>query len=153
METRDKNYYLILSKWYYKKLQCEVEIANLEGISLEQLCERIGGHNFDGELFDVNYGSICATVICRNGIIKLSNNVEVWGDDCIDDDYDMREPMYILKVEYKNKENGDIYSRDYVYNGCTDRTKTQWITDAEKVAFGNQKDNEDVMRFDFFEVE
>ena len=77
-----------LARLYFKKLKCDVDIANYEHKTLEEFCEQINGHNFDGELFDVNYGNICATIVYRNNEIKLTKSVEVWAEyGCINSDY------------------------------------------------------------------
>lgn len=33
------------------------------------------------ELFDVNYGAICFTILNNNGVAKLDNGVEIWDDE------------------------------------------------------------------------
>lgn len=48
---------------------------------LEELCKELGGHNFDGELFDVNYGVLCATVNEKDGKLVLNQqSIDVWND-------------------------------------------------------------------------
>ena len=77
-----------MARCYYEILRNKVALANMQNKSLESLCEELKGHNFDGELFDVNYGNICATIVFRDGAIKLVNSVEIWNEwDIIYDDY------------------------------------------------------------------
>ena len=89
---------LLLAKAYYKKLQSEIEIANLESKTLEEFYEQIGGHNLYGDLFDVNYGNLCATLVYRNNKIQLTKSVELWTEDCVDTDLDITKPIGILYV-------------------------------------------------------
>ncbi len=44
------------------------------------LCELLGGHNFDGDLFDLNFKSLCVTITDLPGHLSLSESVEVWDD-------------------------------------------------------------------------
>ena len=55
--------------------------------------------------------------------------------------------MTILRVSYKNKDTNEIYTRDYEYNGSTNKKSMQWVEDANKIAFGNCELNEDVMDY------
>lgn len=49
--------------------------------SLEDLCIKLGGQNFDGELFDVNYGVIAATIELKDGVLVLNqNSIDIWDD-------------------------------------------------------------------------
>ena len=141
---------LLLAKAYYKKLQVEVEIANLELKTLEEFCEQLNGHNFDnfdGDLFDVNYGNLCATVVYRNNKIQLTKSVEFWGEyDCVDSDLDMTKPIGILYVSYKDKTDS-ITNRAYLYTGCTDKKNPQWVNDADKLAKDNLLEGEQVMDY------
>ena len=137
---------LLLAKAYYKKLQSEVEIANLELKTLEEFCEQINGFNFDGELFDVNYGNLCATLVYRNDKIQLTKSVELWTEDCVDTDLDITKPIGILYVSYKDKTDS-ITNRAYLYTGCTDKKNPQWVNDADKLAKDNLLEGEQVMDY------
>lgn len=48
--------------------------------NLEELYSYLGGHNFDKDLFDVNFGCICATITEENKLFKVSNAIEIWDD-------------------------------------------------------------------------
>lgn len=76
----------------FKKLK---KIVNEnQHLTLDELGDKLGGHNFDDDLFDLNFGCICATIYLRDNKIVLSNSVEIWNDeDCYlyDDDFDMSE--------------------------------------------------------------
>ena len=50
----------------YEKLN-EI-VKNYKG-TLEELCEVLGGHNLEDDMFDVNFDWICATIIIKNGIL------------------------------------------------------------------------------------
>ena len=81
-----------MARCYYEILKNKVAIANLRHKSLEEFHSDLSSDmdcmNFDGELFDVNYGNICATIVFRDGVIKLVNSVEIWDEyDIIYDDY------------------------------------------------------------------
>lgn len=137
---------LLLAKAYYKKLQVEVEIANLELKTLMELCTKLDGFNFDGELFDVNYGNLCATLVYRNNKIQLTKSVELWTEDCVDTDLDITKPIGILYVSYKDKTDS-ITNRAYLYTGCTDKKNPQWVNDADKLAKDNLEEGERVMDY------
>lgn len=49
--------------------------------NLEELCSYLGGHNLEKDLFDVNYGCICATIMNKDGTFIVSDYVEVWDDE------------------------------------------------------------------------
>ena len=63
-------------------------------LTLDELGDKLGGHNFDEDLFDLNFGCICATIFLRDNKIVLSNSVEIWDDEecyLYDEDFDMSE--------------------------------------------------------------
>lgn len=41
----------------------------------------LGTMNYNGELFDLNYGYITATIKNDKGMAKLSHSVEIWNDE------------------------------------------------------------------------
>lgn len=52
----------------------------------EDFCNRLHGHNFTDELFDLNYKEICVTILNNNGKCCASRRgVKVWntGDDFV----------------------------------------------------------------------
>lgn len=65
-----------LESWY--KLKAIVD--NFNG-TLEELCDKIYGHNFEDGLFDVNYEWICATIVQRENKLELIHNIEIWDDN------------------------------------------------------------------------
>ena len=89
MENKD----IEMARCYYEILRNKVALANMQNTRLDIFHERLVSDgmdcmNYDGELFDVNYGNICATIIYRNNQIKLNNSVEIWNEnDIIDSDY------------------------------------------------------------------
>ena len=62
----------------YEELEKIVENTTL---SLEELCDELGGHNFEDDLFDLNYSWICATIYNDNGKLKLYKSIEIWNDE------------------------------------------------------------------------
>lgn len=62
----------------YKKLN---EIVKNHKGTLEELCDELGGHNFEDDLFDVNYAWICATVCKTDKGLSLCNSIELWNDE------------------------------------------------------------------------
>lgn len=56
------------------------EIVDNTDLSLEELCDELGGHNLSDELFDLNYKSICATIYFKNNKLSLHKSVELWDD-------------------------------------------------------------------------
>ena len=73
------------NKELYKKALCcfnelKEKVENYQG-TLEQLCDELGGHNFEDNLFDVNYAWICATVYKKNKGFVLDNYIELWDDE------------------------------------------------------------------------
>ena len=62
----------------YKELKEKIE--ENKSLNLEQLCDLLGGHNLSEELFDVNYGCLCATVYLENNEFVLGTSVEIWDD-------------------------------------------------------------------------
>lgn len=81
----------------YKKLQ---KIVNEnQNLTLEELGEKLGGHNYDENLFDLNFGCICATIYLRDNKLILGVDVEIWDDRegyLYDSNFDMSE---VLKYE------------------------------------------------------
>ena len=72
----------------YEELQ---QITKETDLSLEELCDKLGGHNLSDDLFDVNFKSICATVVTKNGQLALLDSIEVWDDEiCECYDFDFR---------------------------------------------------------------
>ena len=61
----------------YEKLQ---EIVNSHNGTLEELCDKLNGHNLEDELFDVNFEWICATILNKNNKLILSYSIEIWND-------------------------------------------------------------------------
>ena len=59
---------------------------------------------------------------------------------------------YKLRVGYKDKETNRTYSREYPYNGETDKKNINWLKDADKIAFDNCAPNEDVLGYNLVEV-
>lgn len=59
---------------------------------------------------------------------------------------------YKLRVGYKDKETNRTYSREYPYNGDTDKKDIGWLKDADKIAFDNCAPNEDVLGYNLVEV-
>lgn len=59
--------------------------------------------------------------------------------------------MWYLRVTYKTKDNGAIYSYDLEYDGCHDKKNPQWINDAEKLARENCREDSDIMDFQLIE--
>ena len=58
--------------------------------SFEELCVELGGHNFEEDLFDINYKMIVGTITNKNGKISLSKNIEIWSnEDIITNDFDV----------------------------------------------------------------
>lgn len=48
----------------------------------KQLCDLLGGHNYSNELFDLNYGVVCLTILFKdNKYYELSPNVKIWEKD------------------------------------------------------------------------
>lgn len=65
------------AKLSYKKLE---KIVNEFNGTLEELCDKLNGHNLDDNLFDVNFEWICATVLNKNNKLVLLNSIEIWND-------------------------------------------------------------------------
>lgn len=73
-----------------QNIKKDIDKFNEKGLSLQYAYHKLGGHNFDDNLFDVNYGAICATVLWKNKHLELSNSVEIWDDEngvLLDNDY------------------------------------------------------------------
>lgn len=61
--------------------------------NLEELYSYLGGHNLEEDLFDVNFGCICATIVQKDNKLKILPNIEVWDDEkleCINSNYYIR---------------------------------------------------------------
>lgn len=57
---------------------CE-KVQNFYG-SFKALRAYLGGHNFEDDMFDVNFGCICATITNKNGTFIVNDCVEVWDE-------------------------------------------------------------------------
>lgn len=56
------------------------EVEDFEG-SFEDLCVKLGGQNYEDELFDVNYGVLCATVKNVGAARWVStSSIDIWND-------------------------------------------------------------------------
>lgn len=79
LEKEQEQRLIVIAKKEYKEL---VEIvSNYSGNSLSELCEMLCGHNLDFDLFDVNYGRICATVKQKeDGSFTVLNEIEIWNE-------------------------------------------------------------------------
>lgn len=57
--------------------------------TLEDLAFQLGGKNYDGELFDCDYGIISATIFDRgNGVLEVSkSSIDVWDETENDFEY------------------------------------------------------------------
>lgn len=64
-----------VENWY----KLEDIVKNFKG-SLEELCNKLYGHNFEDDLFDVNYSCFCATIGIKNNQLFLYDNIELWND-------------------------------------------------------------------------
>ena len=66
---------------------CEI-VSNHKG-TLVDLSIQLGGKNYDGELFDCDYGAISATIIDRgNGVLEVSkSSIDVWYETESDFEY------------------------------------------------------------------
>lgn len=65
-------------------------------LTLEELCDKLGGHNFEEDLFDLNFGCICATIYLRDNKLILGDDVEIWNDEecyLYDSNFDMSEVL------------------------------------------------------------
>ena len=71
----------------FKKALCDFEELCNEVIKYDDLymcCEILKGYNYNGDLFDVNYKSICVTIRKTNGKLEVVQNIDVWDDkECI----------------------------------------------------------------------
>ena len=45
------------------------------------LCELLGGHNLDDDYFDLNYKSLCVTIMDLPGYNYVHDHAEVWDED------------------------------------------------------------------------
>lgn len=59
---------------------------------------------------------------------------------------------YKLRVRFKDKKTNQIHTRDYPYNGETDKKSVNWLKDADKIAFDNCAPNEDVLGYNLVKV-
>lgn len=76
----------------YKELQKIV--SENQNLTLEELCDKLGGHNLEDDLFDLNFGCICATIHIEDNKLSLYKSVEIWNDEecyLYDDNFDMSE--------------------------------------------------------------
>lgn len=68
-----------------KRDYCEafwwVHRQNKLDMTMEELCEACGGHNFAYDAFDLNYKLVCITVQRHsNGNLRVYKNFEYWPD-------------------------------------------------------------------------
>ena len=71
-----------IAKCYYNILLNKVNLFNLEKkMTFEQFWTELEGHNFDGSLFDVNFGNITATIVYRDGVCQLCKNIEIYDEN------------------------------------------------------------------------
>lgn len=75
MEDLTKIYKYALESYY--KLKNIVETFNG---TLEELCDKLKGHNLKYDLFDVNFEYICGTIIKKDNSFLLTNSIEIWND-------------------------------------------------------------------------
>lgn len=84
---------------HYEELRTLIEVN--KNLSFEELCDKLGGHNLEDELFDINYKSICATVYHRNNLYILSSDIEIWQDEIgylYDDKYDVYNMKQVIEA-------------------------------------------------------
>ena len=96
-----------------------VELDNLVNEfngSLEELCIKLGGQNFDEELFDVNYGVLAATIEEDDGKLVLNkNSIDIWDDaftDMAQDCISVLELKAICKQLGVEVENNIVFNRE-----------------------------------------
>ena len=77
-----------LKSWH--KLKHIVETFNG---TLEELCDKLYGHNLEDDLFDVNFEMICGTITKEENKLKLTNYFEIW-------DYSNLNYLGLFTVEY-----------------------------------------------------
>ena len=65
-----------LDSWYRLKNI----VDNFNG-TLEELCDELGGHNLEEELFDINFEWICGTIVQKDNKLELTNSIEIWDDE------------------------------------------------------------------------
>ena len=75
MELVEK-YKLALKNWY----ELKTIVERFKG-TLEELYDKLDGHCFEDDLFDVNYGLICTTIIKKDEKIELVDNLELWDEN------------------------------------------------------------------------
>lgn len=72
-----------MKKMYKKALKCWYRLKkivdNFNG-TLEELCDELGGHNLEDDLFDINFEWICGTIVQRDNKLELIDNIEIWED-------------------------------------------------------------------------
>ena len=69
---------ILQAKQDYQNLKNDIETN--KNLSLEELCDTLGGHNLKDDLFDINYGCITATVYLKNNKFVLDKYVDIWDD-------------------------------------------------------------------------
>lgn len=82
----------------YAKLKKMVEGCDC---SIDQLCYDLGGHNLEDDLFDINFGVICATIVLRDDHYEVLPNVEIWDDEncgCFDYNYYCKGVNNLIKL-------------------------------------------------------
>lgn len=82
---KEENRALSLEKQRELYAQAYCEFIELKSIvdtytgSLEKLCDKLGGRDFDGDFFDVSFGSLDATISCRDGKFVLNDgHIGIW---------------------------------------------------------------------------
>lgn len=62
--------------------ELKVIINNFSG-TLQELCDKLGGHNFDEleNFFDLNYKNCCFTIQLKDNAFKIIGSVEVYDEN------------------------------------------------------------------------
>ena len=145
--------------WGYSDIMTEIEHGLLdvdtEIISLEEAKQRAKMKVSDVKLFDDAFDA-------KKFVYEHPNMGYVWSVGSaygkpiafrFEQDFgESLSEAYKLRVRFKDKKTNQIYTRDYPYNGETDRKSINWLKDSDKIAFGNCKPNEDVMGYSLVKV-
>jgi len=73
--------------WESEGMQSKSELmrilddADREGVTLRELCRRLDGFNYNGELFDINWGAYSLTIGETENGFEIVGNADVWDDD------------------------------------------------------------------------
>ena len=59
--------------------------------------------------------------------------------------------MWMLRVSYKDKNTKNVTTRDLMYYGEKDKKNPKWVEDADKLAFSDCREDEDVMGYELIE--